>query len=490
MTMTPASSQYFDQVAGEWDSIRAGYFTEAVRAVAIAKAYLRPEMTVADVGSGTGFIAAGLAPLVQKVFVLDGSPAMLEVARKNLSSFQNVEYHMADGQSLPLPDGSMDAVFANMYLHHCTDPLAAIREMVRILKPGGRLVITDMDAHPYEWLKKELTDEWMGFEREQMRAWYQEVDLVNVIVDCTGQSCCAESNNPEISDEHGHTARISVFVATGTRRIAMRDAVQEAYGAAAQASCGCGTSQQTSTSACCSPAAVIPCCSNTADPNQKVIFLPNYSAEERAVVPGEAEEISLGCGNPTAMANLRPGEVVVDIGSGGGIDSFLAAGKVGVSGKVIGVDMTPAMLERARKAARKAGITNVEFRLGRAEALPVDDASVDVILSNCVINLCEDKGLVFREAFRVLKPGGRLEVSDMVTDGPLPVEARHDAGDWAGCVSGALPEREYLDLVTQAGFGEITTRRSSSAGEVKGTRVYSVIVSARKGETSSCCGSA
>ena len=149
MTMTQSSSQYFNQVAGQWDVIRAGYFTEAVRESAIAKAYLRPEMVVADVGSGTGFIAAGLAPLVQKVIVLDGSSSMLDVARKNLSPFgSKIEYHVADGQALPLPDGSVDAAFANMYLHHCANPLAAIREMVRILKPGGRLVITDMDTHP------------------------------------------------------------------------------------------------------------------------------------------------------------------------------------------------------------------------------------------------------------------------------------------------------------------------------------------------------
>ena len=125
MTMTPASTQYFDQVAGQWDEIRSGYFSEAVRQAAIAKAYLRPEMIVADIGAGTGFMAAGLAPLVHKVHVIDGSPAMLEVARKNLSQLANLEYHLADGASIPLPDDSLDAVFANMYLHHCPDPLDA-----------------------------------------------------------------------------------------------------------------------------------------------------------------------------------------------------------------------------------------------------------------------------------------------------------------------------------------------------------------------------
>ena len=246
MSMTQASSSYFEQVARQWDTLRSGYFTEAVRTAAIEKAYLRPEMVVADIGAGTGFISAGLAPLVQKVIAIDGSPAMLEVARKNLAPFNNVEYQVGEGLAIPLPDGSVDAAFANMYLHHCPDPLAAIAEMVRIIKPGGRLVITDMDTHPYAWLKDEMADEWMGFERDQVRAWFKAVDLVNVIVDCTGESCCAESRNPELKDAQGRSASISIFVATGTRRLRMQSAVKEAYSAAAQSKplaegCGCGT---------------------------------------------------------------------------------------------------------------------------------------------------------------------------------------------------------------------------------------------------------
>ena len=217
-----ASKEYFQQVAGKWDEISAGYFGKAVRDAAIAKAYLRPEMAVADVGAGTGFVAAGLAPLVKRVYVVDGSAAMLEVAKKNLSEFSNIEYHEADGSSLPFPEDSLDAIFANMYLHHTTDPLAAIREMMRVLRPGGRLVITDMDEHPYAWLKEEMADVWQGFDRAQVRAWFQEAGLVNVMVDCTGQSCCAESSNPTLADDQGHEAKISVFVATGTRRMTMR----------------------------------------------------------------------------------------------------------------------------------------------------------------------------------------------------------------------------------------------------------------------------
>jgi ubiquinone/menaquinone biosynthesis C-methylase UbiE len=156
MTTTNPSAPYFEKVADQWDKLRSGYFTEAVRESAVQKAYLHPQMIVADIGTGTGFIAAGLAPLVKRVHVLDGSPEMIDVARKNLAQFENVEFHVADGLALPWPETSLDAVFANMYLHHCPDPLAAIREMVRLLRPGGRLVLTDLDTHTYEWLKTEM----------------------------------------------------------------------------------------------------------------------------------------------------------------------------------------------------------------------------------------------------------------------------------------------------------------------------------------------
>jgi SAM-dependent methyltransferase len=205
-----------------------------------------------------------------------------------------------------------------------------------------------------------------------------------------------------------------------------------------------------------------------------------YTSAEKAEIPAEAAEISLGCGNPTAMANLREGETVLDIGSGGGIDAFLAAKRVGPIGFVIGVDMTPAMLERARNAAEKGGFTNVDFRQGYAEKLPVEDGTVDVIISNCVINLTEDKAKVFSEAYRVLKEGGRLEVNDMVFGGAILPAVRVSASGWAECISGALPEQEYVDLVKQAGFNDVTVRRSTSAGVSSGVPVYSVQVSAKK----------
>ena len=209
-------------------------------------------------------------------------------------------------------------------------------------------------------------------------------------------------------------------------------------------------------------------------------FATGYTPQELAEVPAEAAEISLGCGNPTAFASMQPGQVVLDIGSGGGIDIFLASQKVGPTGKAIGVDMTPSMLERARQTAKKNGLTNVEFRQGQADALPVEGASVDFIISNCVINLTEDKGRVFREAYRALKDGGRLEISDMVTSGSLSAAGRQSAENWGGCVFGALPEQEYLDLITQAGFSNVECRRSVEAGWVDGVRVYSAHVSAQK----------
>jgi ubiquinone/menaquinone biosynthesis C-methylase UbiE len=497
-SMTAASAEYFEEVAGQWDNLRSGYFSETVRAAAIRKAYLRPEWEVADVGAGTGFVSAALAPLVRQVHVVDGSAAMLEVARGKLADFTNIVYHEADGLALPFPDASLDAVFANMYLHHCPDPLAAIREMVRVLKPGGRLVITDLDAHSHEWMKAEMADVWLGFERSQVRQWFEEAGLVNVVLDCTGSDCCAESESPDTCADQ-RQAQISVFVAAATRRVRALEAVQARYAAHAESG-GCCTPAPASQAQPQQPAS---CCGGTdGGQSQELIsleslaggadaslrpagtasfeFITGYSAEERAAVPAESADLTLGCGNPTALAGLQPGETVLDIGSGAGMDALLAARRVGPQGRVIGVDMTPAMLERARRAAKKAGLGWVEFRQGQAEALPVEDGTVDVIISNCVINLTEDKGRVFREAYRVLKPGGRLAVSDIVTDQSLPLNLRLDASGWASCISGALPEAEYLDLAAQAGFEQVTARRTSSAGSLDGIRGYSVQVSARK----------
>jgi SAM-dependent methyltransferase len=188
-----------------------------------------------------------------------------------------------------------------------------------------------------------------------------------------------------------------------------------------------------------------------------------YAAEETTALPEEAVRASLGCGNPTALAQLRPGEVVLDLGSGGGIDVLLSAQRVGPTGKAYGLDMTDEMLALARENQRKSGVPNVEFLKGAIEAIPLPDETVDVIISNCVINLSADKDRVLAEAFRVLKPGGRFAVSDVVVRGEVPVAIRRSVELWIGCVAGALEEGEYREKLAKAGFEEI---------DLEPTRVY------------------
>ncbi|MGB3713174.1 MAG: arsenite methyltransferase [Candidatus Promineifilaceae bacterium] len=206
---------------------------------------------------------------------------------------------------------------------------------------------------------------------------------------------------------------------------------------------------------CCSPAdAATGCCEPEATISLDQIATL-YDAPDAAELPDEVTGLSLGCGDPVTLASLRPGQTVLDLGSGGGIDCFLAGKRVGETGRVIGVDMTSQMIEKARANKAKVGAENVEFRLGEIEHLPAADRSVDVIISNCVINLSPDKSQVFREAFRVLKPGGKLAVSDIVTDGPLPNEVKASLAGWAGCVSGALEVSDYVAGLEQAGFIDI-----------------------------------
>ena len=199
---------------------------------------------------------------------------------------------------------------------------------------------------------------------------------------------------------------------------------------------------------CCAPASS---CCGSQNRAQEISKRIGYSEDELKVVP-EGANLGLGCGNPIALASLKPGEVVLDLGSGAGFDCFLAAKQVGKKGKVIGVDMTPEMLDRARENVRKGDFENVEFRLGEIENLPVADNHVDVIISNCVINLAPDKKRVFREGFRVLKPGGRLMVSDIVLLQELPEEIRNSIGAYLGCVAGAVTKSDYIQAIQAAGF--------------------------------------
>jgi arsenite methyltransferase len=224
----------------------------------------------------------------------------------------------------------------------------------------------------------------------------------------------------------------------------LRLAIKEKYGKAASG---------VSTSSCCGGSCGDPITTNL------------YSAAETGALPAEAVQASLGCGNPTALVDLQPGQTVLDLGSGGGIDVLLSARRVGATGRVYGLDMTDEMLALARENQRKAGVTNVEFLKGEIESIPLPDNSVDVIISNCVINLSADKDRVLREAFRVLKPGGRFAVSDVVVRGPVPAEIRRNVELWVGCIAGALQESEYRDKLGAAGFRDV---------EVDPWRIYDV----------------
>ena len=203
----------------------------------------------------------------------------------------------------------------------------------------------------------------------------------------------------------------------------------------------------------CSPSGgSIPCCGGS---SQAMSLQIGYKREDRKAVP-EGADLGLGCGAPIPHLELKPGEVVLDLGSGAGLDAFLSARAVGPTGRVIGVDMTPAMLERARTNAVKAGFANVEFREGRLEALPVDAGTIDAVTSNCVINLVPDKSKVFREVARVLKPGGRVVISDIVLDGPLPDSLAQDVYAYVGCISGAATRKDYFGTLEAVGLRQIT----------------------------------
>jgi SAM-dependent methyltransferase len=210
-----------------------------------------------------------------------------------------------------------------------------------------------------------------------------------------------------------------------------------------------------------------------------------YPVELLTSLPEDVANFSLGCGDPITVAALQPGETVLDLGSGGGLDCFLAAKKIGESGHVIGVDMTPEMLTRARAAAVRLGVTNVEFREGYLEKLPVEDASVDAVISNCVINLSPDKPQVFREMLRTLRPGGRLAVSDIVTNGPLPEELQNNMEAWGACVAGALDVSDYITGLTDAGFTDVKVQPKGDASDLieaagmKG-KIFSATITARR----------
>jgi len=275
----------------------------------------------------------------------------------------------------------------------------------------------------------------------------------------------------------------------------IQQAVRDKYGAIAAAVNDSSAPAQTG---CCGPTAC-----GCGDP----ITGNLYSEAETSALPANAVAASLGCGNPTALLALEPGQVVLDLGSGGGIDVLLSAKRVGPQGKAYGLDMTDEMLALARENQRQAGATNVEFLKGTIEAIPLPDQSVDVIISNCVINLSGDKDAVLREAFRVLKPGGRFAVSDVVVRGEVPADVRRNVELWVGCIAGALRDTEYVDKLRAAGFTDVEVepwriykiddaRAFLSDAGIDVDRVAplvedkfaSAFVRARKPQAKSCCG--
>jgi SAM-dependent methyltransferase len=229
----------------------------------------------------------------------------------------------------------------------------------------------------------------------------------------------------------------------------IHEAVRETYGAVAESSFreSCCAPQIAGTEANCGSASL-------------------YEKEMLDGLPDDVTNFSLGCGDPVTIASLQPGETVLDLGCGGGIDVFLAAQQVGEGSRVIGVDMTPAMIDKANKNKAQLGLDNVEFRHGQIEDLPVEEASIDVIMSNCVINLSPEKPAVFREAYRVLKPGGRFSISDIVTDGEFSSELRADLDSWSDCVTGAVPAEDYTAMLRDAGFSDVEIVDKVDAGDI------------------------
>jgi len=206
-----SSQEYFNGVASQWDQMRRAFFTDAVREIAIAKADPRRGQSAADLGAGTGFITEGLLQRGLRVLAVDQSQAMLEVLRQKFSNAESLDCRLGEAENLPIEDGSLDFVFSNMYLHHVETPSKAIREMARVLSPGGRVVITDMDQHPFEFLRTEQHDRWLGFDRAEIRRWLSEAGFQDIDVDCVGENCCASSTCGS------EQARVSIFVASGQK---------------------------------------------------------------------------------------------------------------------------------------------------------------------------------------------------------------------------------------------------------------------------------
>jgi arsenite methyltransferase len=280
-----------------------------------------------------------------------------------------------------------------------------------------------------------------------------ELEAANCCAPEAQETCCEPEAKSECCGDDASTCGCSAGEPkTLTEAVDVREVVRERYAAAATNVGGRGSS-------CCSDAAVI------TDEQRAAFGASLYSGDDRGALPEAAQLASLGCGNPTAVAELHEGETVLDLGSGGGIDVLLSARRVGAMGKAYGLDMTDEMLDLARRNQREAGVENVEFLKGTIEDVPLADGSVDVIISNCVINLSVDKPAVFREAARVLKPGGRFAVSDVVADPEMDEATRADMRQWTGCIAGALTRDDFREQLGAAGFEQVEIQETHRVHE-------------------------
>jgi arsenite methyltransferase len=442
-----------NSTGAEANEVNTTGFGEAV----IQKAYLHPEYAVLLSGGVSGELLRQAASRAYKVFLMADASETLEEKLHKPGGLANVEVLQPAEVESQIPPESMDAVIAVIGPETGIQPLPFMKTMAALLRPAGRMVLIVNDPRPDEW---KLDD-------SKLKTLMRKAELVNVLL----------HSEPEekIGRAALETRGQDSFFLVGSKEVAgARSNVRKRYQSLAEGSSCCDETD----SSCCSSSSSCCCCTEEVD--STVTFNTGYAIEDIQPLPEESASLTLGCGNPISRANLQPGENVLDIGSGAGTDVLLAARIVGEKGKAVGVDMTPAMLERARLAASKGQFSNVEFKMGHAESLPLEDNTFDAVISNCVINLCEDKGRVFEEIFRVLRPGGRMVISDIVTDGDLPLEARLEAAGWAACISGALPHTEYLDLMEQAGFSVENVQQGISGGTLGDTRVYSLEITARK----------
>jgi len=401
--------------------------------------------TVGIIGSSTGSMPLFMAPYTKRVIGIDFSEESLSFARERTKELgiKNIEYKKGDAEALPLKDESVDVVLSDCVINLVPDKVKAFKEIHRILKTGGNVVIADpIREKPLQKTSDELlTGCIAGTVTEgDYRNMLREAGFDNVeITDITDLARSVFAQHEEKFDKYGLT--YVIIKASKKERLNktnddIKKTVRQHYSQIAkQSNTGC-ISQKT----CCGS-------SNIENLSRKI----GYNKEDLHSVP-EGANLGLGCGNPVALTNLKEGDIVLDLGSGAGFDSFLAANKVGKKGRVIGVDMTPEMIEKARENIRKGNYENVEFRLGEIEYLPVADNSVDVVISNCVINLSTDKERVFKEAYRVLKPGGRLMISDIVLLKELPDFIKNSIEAYIGCISGAVMKDEYIETIKAAGF--------------------------------------